>query len=978
MLPAFKKILTLSIFIFYLSFEAFSGTTGKIAGKVTDAETKEPLIGVNVVIVGQTLGAASDIDGEFYIINVPPGIYSVKVSMLGYNSRIVSNVRVQSDLTTKLNVDLQQTSVEIGEIVVTANRSAVQKDVTSSEKTMQADMIATLPARDVTSILSMQAGVTKDANGQIHIRGGRTTEISYMVDGVQIMNPLDRSSGIRVDDQSIEEIKAITGTFNAEYGQALSGVVNIVTKSGARKFSANATAFLGDHNSFDENVFRVMDNRDWAVSAARSISSGFSGFNPYYDYSKNGITNFQQLNDILNSSERPWFTEKPYLNTYNPFRNSDVQLNLSGPIELLPNISYFIAGRYQNKQGYQRGVRYFMPWGYDTPTKGDHQWDKPDGEMVSLDWYKGYSGQAKLFWDTDNLDISYGLFYTNDHSYGGGQKYVPDYGKEYFTQRYTNILSATYVASPSTFLEVKGTYYLSNHENYKYKDPYDYRYVPNDAGDFKSVTGLTVGYSNNDFGYWGNDLGRGENQAQYYALRADLSSQLNKYNFLKTGISATLNDLRDDSYTLSYNQTKEVMEIPLKTGPSFNHYAAKPKEMAAYIQNKIEYEELIINIGIRFDYFDADGNILSDPTDPQIYSPFKPLNLYNDLNHDGEIDPDTEQKDSNRRPLAELEKFWYKKSTPKYQFSPRIGLSFPITAEGVIHFSYGHFFQNPEFRYLFYNPNFWVDGANTEKLAGNADLKPEKTVMYELGLQQRMFEDLDLSVTGFYRDIRDWIGTGTSIQAYRGFYYTYVNKDQAIARGLTFSASQIIGNFNYSIDYTYMEVKGTSSDSRDAFNDLSAGRQPRVQMIDLNWSQPHSVNVLMGYNRDGYSGTVIGTINSGFPYTPSVAKTEDTGTYTGFTENTERKPTRVNIDIRLAKDINFEPVKAQFFVEVTNLFDIRNANNVYSDTGLPDVTFDAYTQKNNPVRISSTDEYFNNPGNYTAPRFIQFGVRLTY
>ena len=978
MQPAFKKILTLSIFIFLLSLEAFTGTTGKIAGKVSDAETKEPLIGVNVVIVGQTLGAASDIDGEFYIINVPPGIYSVKVSMLGYNTRIVSNVRVQSDLTTKLNVDLQQTSVEMGEIVVTAGRPAVQKDVTSSEKTMQADMIATLPSRDVTSILSMQAGVTKDANGQIHIRGGRTTEISYMVDGVQIMNPLDRSSGIRVDDQSIEEIKAITGTFNAEYGQALSGVVNIVTKSGAKKFSANATAFLGDHNSFDENVYQIMDNRDWAVSAARAISSGFSGYNPYYDYSKNGITSSQQLNDVLNSSYRPWFTQKPYLNTYNPFRNSDVQLNLSGPVEMFPAISYFIAGRYQNKQGYQRGIRYFMPWGYETPIKGDHQWDKPDGETVSLDWYKGYSGQAKLFWDTDNLDISYGLFYTNDHSYGGGQKYIPDYGKEYFTQRYTNILSATYVASPSTFLEVKGTYYLSNHENYKYKDPYDYRYLPNDAGNFRSVTGLTVGYSNNDFGYWGNDLGRGENKAQYYALRADLSSQLNKYNFIKAGVSGTINDLRDDSYTLSYNQTKEVMEIPLKTGPSFNHYAAKPKEFAGYIQDKIEYEELIINIGMRFDYFDADGNILSDPTDPQIYNPFKEINRYNDTNGDGVIDPKTEQKENNRRPLSELEKFWYKKSTPKYQFSPRIGLSFPITAEGVIHFSYGHFFQNPEFRYLFYNPNFWVDGANTEKLAGNADLKPEKTIMYELGLQQRLLEDLDVSVTGFYRDIRDWIGTGTSIQAYRGFYYTYVNKDQAVARGLTFSASQYIGNFNYSIDYTYMEVKGTSSDSRDAFNDLNAGRQPRVQMIDLNWSQPHSVNILMGYNRDGYSGTLIGTINSGFPYTPSVAKTEDTGTFTGFVENTERKPTRINIDLRLAKDIAFESVKTQFFVEVTNLFDIRNANNVYSDTGLPDVTFDAYTQKDNPVRIVSTDEYFNSPGNYTAPRFIQFGVRLTY
>ncbi|MCP4414146.1 MAG: TonB-dependent receptor plug domain-containing protein, partial [Gammaproteobacteria bacterium] len=325
----------------FLTMSLHAGTTGKIAGIVTDEETGDPLVGVNIVIDGFNLGAATDADGEYYILNIHPGVYTVKAFYIGYNTYVIEDVRIQVDLTTTVSFELGPSILESEEIVVTAKR-AIQKDLTASEVSIQADQIEALPVRDVASLLTMQAGVTRDADGDLHIRGGRTTEISYMIDGIQVMNAVNRSAGISIDDQSIEELKAITGTFNAEYGQALSGVVNIVTKKGTDKFAVNATAYVGDHLSFDDDVYFIQNNRDWVVAAAEALSSK-SGF-VNYDFSEHGIESFQELFSAWDKKYKPWQQKESYLDSYNPFKNYDLQLNVSGPVPQTNNkVSYFIA-----------------------------------------------------------------------------------------------------------------------------------------------------------------------------------------------------------------------------------------------------------------------------------------------------------------------------------------------------------------------------------------------------------------------------------------------------------------------------------------------------------------------------------------------------------------------------------------------------------------------------------------------------------
>jgi hypothetical protein len=225
-----KKIVSLILISFALIQISFAGTTGKLAGKVIDANTKEPLPFVNIILVGTNLGAASDMDGNYVILNIPPGTYTVRVQYVGYQTLVVENVQINVDLTTKRDFELVESAVELEEIVVVDKAATIKKDVTSSQSTVSSDQISDLPVQELADVLQIQAGVTKDANGGFHIRGGRTSEIAYWVNGISITDAYDNSQVIQIDNNSVQELQVISGTFNAEYGNAMSGIVNTVQK----------------------------------------------------------------------------------------------------------------------------------------------------------------------------------------------------------------------------------------------------------------------------------------------------------------------------------------------------------------------------------------------------------------------------------------------------------------------------------------------------------------------------------------------------------------------------------------------------------------------------------------------------------------------------------------------------------------------------------------------------------------------------
>ncbi|KAA3656333.1 MAG: hypothetical protein DWQ10_15620, partial [Calditrichaeota bacterium] len=190
--------------------------------------------GINIQLVGYNLGASADTDGYYFINNIPPGLYTIKATFIGYRTQEVQNVRVSVDHTTDLNFAMQEATLNLGEeVVVVAERPLIQKDETSKRAVIGGEQLTDkLPTASLTDVLSLQAGITKDASGELHIRGGRSGEITYMIDGTYVRNPFNNSLGGNVAVDAIQEMEVVSGTFNAEYGNALSGVVNIVTKDG--------------------------------------------------------------------------------------------------------------------------------------------------------------------------------------------------------------------------------------------------------------------------------------------------------------------------------------------------------------------------------------------------------------------------------------------------------------------------------------------------------------------------------------------------------------------------------------------------------------------------------------------------------------------------------------------------------------------------------------------------------------------------
>ncbi|MCX7609991.1 MAG: TonB-dependent receptor [Ignavibacterium sp.] len=214
----------------------YGGTTGKLSGVIKDAETGEPLVGANVIIEGTSFGAATNIKGEYVILNIPPGRYTVKVSYIGYETLVVQNVSIIVDQTTLLSLELKPQTLQVDEVVVTAKTPLIQKDLTSSISVISRDEIEALPVTSFTELLSLQAGVVASGSN-LHIRGGRANEVAYMIDGMLVVDPLLGGLATQVNNDAIQEMSLLSGTFNAEYGNALSGVVNIVTRDGSDKLS---------------------------------------------------------------------------------------------------------------------------------------------------------------------------------------------------------------------------------------------------------------------------------------------------------------------------------------------------------------------------------------------------------------------------------------------------------------------------------------------------------------------------------------------------------------------------------------------------------------------------------------------------------------------------------------------------------------------------------------------------------------------
>jgi outer membrane receptor protein involved in Fe transport len=314
--------------------------------------------------------------------------------------------------------------------------------------------------------------------------------------------------------------------------------------------------------------------------------------------------------------------------------------------------------------------------------------------------------------------------------------------------------------------------------------------------------------------------------------------------------------------------------------------------------------------------------------------------------------------------------------------SPRVGISYPISDRGAVHLSYGHFFQIPDYDVLYKNPNERISSLGNNpnfvgNVIGNADLQPQSTTMYEIGLQQELTPTMGVTVTGYYKDIRNLLALQIHLKDNSVKFGEYINQDYGAVQGFTFSLEKRLTNgFGANLDYTFQVAKGNASDPNDAYNKASAAQPiaPNKELVPLDWDRRHSLNVTLTFGTpDDFIASAIGRAGSGLPYTPSLSDQR-----TGL-ENSDNRPGYYNVDIYMTKYFTlFGNARVSVFVKVYNLFDTANELNVFTDTGRAGYTL-ALTQQLPAVRGANTlAEYYTRPDYFSAPRQIIVGASFSF
>ncbi|MBE0538624.1 MAG: TonB-dependent receptor [Ignavibacterium sp.] len=902
--------ITLICFITSLLFQTtiYAGVTGKIAGKVTDTETGEDLIGINVLIEGTTTGAATGVDGTYIINNIEPGTYTLIFSGVGYQKKKVTEVKVSSDYTTRIDIQLSSEAISLETIVVEAKNPMVRKDLTSSKTIVDEGQIQSLPVESIDQLLTLQAGITKGAGGEIHIRGGRSSEVAYNVNGVSTVNPFDFSKTVAISTNAVQELSVVSGTFNAEYGNALSGIVNTVTKEGSSIYRGTLSFYTGDYASSHDNPF----------------------FN---------ITDFK------------------------PFSNQVLEGTVGGPVPGLTNlVTFFFSGRYNKDGGYLFGKRehsiYDSIWVNPNDVQDIRVSATGDNAIIPMNPSEDFSGTGKItIKPFSAFKINYDVVYSksNYQTYSHDYKYNPDANYHRYEWSLLNSLEIRHALSNSTFYSLQGA-----HNIYDYKR---YLFPLLDAGGnaVSFSPGMDLSLLHPDpryqpihklnkptpytFVYGGTLNGQYYQRSHTTELKFDITSQITNQHEVKFGVQGK-NDLMDfEDFTIQRDTlTYTTATILGPESPAHDLYSKEPRQFSVYLQDKMEFTSMIINAGLRYDYFNSRS----------LYSA------------------------NTNAPTQDL-----RMAETKNTFSPRLGISFPITDEGIIHFSYGHFYQLPPFSYLYANPTFENNVAIPT--FGNANLNPEKTVTYEIGLQQQLTEELAFNVTAFFKDVRDLLALQQIRVSSSSSYYKYVNKDYGNIKGVTFSLTKRklpSELFSLSLDYTFQVAEGNETSANAFFLDLASGRQSEKIPVPLDWDQAHTLNGIISFGGEkDWLLTLIGNISTGLPYTPLIYEKQ-----IYLRANSERKPLQTNVDLLVEKSFDLTDLIVTVFLKVYNLFDIRNERFVYDDTGRATYTLETKTSgpeaanelaARNPL-IKSADEYFVRPQYFSTPREVRLGAMIEF
>ncbi len=855
---------------------ATAGTTGKISGRIVD-KAKQPLPGANIVIVGARLGAASDAEGRFVIVNVPAGSFTVKIQLIGYKALTTTDLIVTADNTTRLDVSLEESAVAMQEVVVKATRPVIEVTQTSTISTVTREQLQALPVQELSDVVNLQAGVVDG-----HFRGGRTGEVQYQVDGVTVNNSYNNANSLKLDRSLLEEVQVISGTFDAEYGQALSGVVNAVLKRGTDQFQWDAEVLSGTY-VYPGATGRALDY----------------SFNP-------------------------------------PFAQQNYQLNVSGPAGL-PKTNFLISGRHYRFASHLVGERVFMP-NDSSDFQNNVFIGTGDREEIPLGYSHEISGVAKLSnRSLENIELAYQAVGNriDGRRAEWGYRLNPDGLSKQRTFSLVHGIDFTHTLSPTTYYSLRARQNYFDYHDWLHDDLFDPRY---------EQAGSPLGDADYEYGAFvqGGQFSRFQQTTNALVLKGSFSSQVTRAQQVKVGVEFQAPKLRFGvpGY-LRYvaDTTGQVLRRYLSDPPEFpgiEEYL--PVQFAAYAQDELEWNDLVVRAGARFEFFDARSALPSD--------------LSNPANSISGAPPSVAQATSN-----------------KYYLAPRVGVSYPIDKRSALFFAYGHFYQMPPLGEVFTNADYSIlsdlQAGVPGPVMGNPDIRPEATVQYQAGYKNALSPDVGLDVTVFYKDIRDLLGV-EFIDTYNGAQYgRLTNVDFGNVVGFTLSLDhRALGPLALTTDYTWQLAEGNSSDPRETATRASAGEDPRPRLVPFNWDQRNTFNVTASFTRpQKYLVSAVFRAGSGQPYTPAI----ESGFGGGLETNSAQKPTSWTLDMRAEKSMTVGGLPLQVFARVFNVTDQRYFNGfVFANTGSPFYS-----------RTPGPDEgVLNDPTRFYAPRRIEIGFNI--
>jgi outer membrane receptor protein involved in Fe transport len=890
-----------------IALAAGAGTTGKIAGRVTDA-SGNPLVGATVMIVGTAYGAMTDANGEFFIINLEPGEYNLVARMVGMADATINGVQVSADLTTRQDFRLNVTTVGSTVITVTDQRGMIMRDVTASMQVVGRDEIRTLPVAGIQDVVNRQAGATD--RGGLHMRGGRSGEVVYLVDGVSQVDPTSNVFNSDIPLSAVAETSVMTGGFGAEYGNAQSGVINIVTREGGASYTGSLEVSGNDWQALgfeDGRTWQPLRGQAGVFSESRlNAEAAIGGPEPITSYLLPAM-------GVRVPGDVRLFVSGEFLETGGgedgryeyQFNNWRTQYSVNAKLTIRPNprtkvnLTYYVLDR----------ISGFSLW----------DWSRFETPYIDTDTSSSTYGDT-LAWGED---IRYGLptRFWNNTSYG---------------------VNLTQTLSDATFMEFKVNQYTAEFA-YKIRNPEGgwlgedwtldewLEYTPSRIVD-------TDGFYRQGASRYAWNYTRSTNST----ARFDITSQINQQHQLKAGLEGVYYDIIDFNIDTASGGNIYVSD-----------YHCFPNSGSVYVQDKMEYRGMIVNAGLRFDYFDP--NFDNYPADPE--NPVTPGTTPDDPDHIlNPIDVPV-----------------------KYHLSPRVGFSHPITERDVLHFTYGHYFQMPMFDRLYSGSTYDLSGAFP--LVGNVDLEPEETISYEVGVKHQFDDYTLMDVTGYYKDITGLVDTEKNFYTAVNAYDRYINGDYGNVRGAELTIMRRpSGFFSVSANYTYQVAKGKSSGATQNYSYLWAGWVIPKRESYLDWDQRHSVNANVDFRIPQGEGPRIGSFpilegfgvalqfsyGSGFPYTQS-----SQGTASPIL-NGRRYPETISTDVKINRTIWAGPITLDLYCWIMNVFDRRDINSI-ADIAWYDADQDGDGNPDHDPGGSQQDPYV-----YSRPRMIRFGLGLEW